>query len=188
MFFPIQNPIALSRNTYRPANKKTLKYKLMVSIYIPIEVKKATLIALYITTGPADVVLLFLINVNLKPVLDFDSDPSHTFDSDSDSTLVFNPSPVFSLISVSFSIVILFPFSIVSRAAFNSDSATNHNSDLNAAEGKQFLHLLCFDPDLALDSDADPTYNFNPGPVFNVGPGPGSGFCSSSRFQFRYRY
>ncbi|GBP17808.1 hypothetical protein EVAR_102667_1 [Eumeta japonica] len=54
----------------------------------------------------------------------------HTFVSDSDSTLVFSPSPV---------------LDSVPRPAFNSGSATNHSSDLDEAEGKQFLHLLHFD-------------------------------------------
>ncbi|GBP73714.1 hypothetical protein EVAR_103176_1 [Eumeta japonica] len=49
--------------------------------------------------------------------------------------------------------------------------------------GKQLLHLLYFDPDWALDSDADPRTNFNPGLVVNFRPGPGSAFCSPSRFQ-----
>ncbi|GBP14993.1 hypothetical protein EVAR_6640_1 [Eumeta japonica] len=40
------------------------------------------------------------------------------------------------------SIVIFFP-----RPTFNADSATNHNSDLDEAEGKQFLQVLYFDPD-----------------------------------------
>ncbi|GBP93086.1 hypothetical protein EVAR_63368_1 [Eumeta japonica] len=79
--------------------------------------------------------------VNLKSGLAFASSSSHTFDSDSDPTLIFNLSPVLNY-SAAFNsdptrVLDSFP-----RLTLNSDSATDHRSDLNEAKGKQFFHLL----------------------------------------------
>ncbi|GBP51080.1 hypothetical protein EVAR_87657_1 [Eumeta japonica] len=47
------------------------------------------------------------------------------------------------------------------RPAFNFDPVGSHNSDLDEAGGKQFLHLLYFDLNQAPDPDANPI-NFGP--------------------------
>ncbi|GBP85454.1 hypothetical protein EVAR_22505_1 [Eumeta japonica] len=86
------------------------------------------------------------IDVNLKPGLAFDSDPSHTFYSDSNTTFVLKPSPVLNF-SLAFNCDPVPVLDSIPRSASNSHSATNHNPDLNETQGKQFLHLLYFDPD-----------------------------------------
>ncbi|GBP82606.1 hypothetical protein EVAR_61467_1 [Eumeta japonica] len=72
-------------------------------------------------------------------------DPSHIFDSDSDPTLGFYPSPFLNF-SPAFNCDAVPVLDSVPRPAFNFDSAT-HSSDLDEAEFKEFLRLLYFDPD-----------------------------------------
>ncbi|GBP40930.1 hypothetical protein EVAR_26010_1 [Eumeta japonica] len=82
---------------------------------------------------------MFLVRFNLGLV--FDSDPSHIYDSDPVPTLVFNPSPVLNfgsgLAVKNESDLILAPISdpgavldSTHRPAFDSDSATNHSSNI----------------------------------------------------------
>ncbi|GBP72126.1 hypothetical protein EVAR_49309_1 [Eumeta japonica] len=120
------------------------------------------LVRLYtIPADPADVALPFLVDVNLKPGFAFDSDPSHNFDSDYNSTFVFDPSSVL-IFSPAFNCDPVLVFDSIFRPAFNSDSAIYHSSDLDEAKSKQFLHILHFDPNYILDSDAYHRLNFDP--------------------------
>ncbi|GBP80785.1 hypothetical protein EVAR_54230_1 [Eumeta japonica] len=89
---------------------------------------------------------------------------NHNFDSDSDPTFVFDPSPV---LNVSLALNCDLVPVLDTRPAFNSDSATSYSSDLDEAGGKHFLYLLYFDPDYALNSGADLTLNFDPG-LFSI--------------------
>ncbi|GBP66041.1 hypothetical protein EVAR_37688_1 [Eumeta japonica] len=74
--------------------------------------------------------------MSISSPIAFDSDPNHTFDSDSDSTLVFNPRPNF---SPAFNCDRVLVLDSVLRTAFNSDRVTNYSSDLDEAEQKQTI-------------------------------------------------
>ncbi|GBP89337.1 hypothetical protein EVAR_60298_1 [Eumeta japonica] len=95
--------------------------------------------------------------------------PSYTFDSDPVSAVVFEPSPVLSCgPGLAFDSD---PGSVLDSdfcPAFNSDSATNHRSDLIEAE---VYSALNFDHH-AFDSNSGPFLNFAPCSAFNCNTAP----------------